>query len=166
LAEEPLLKCSLNLFIVKKKIIFLLLGTTSLVLSIKQEAKGHEINPSRVRLMDTLIVSANLNVKAVEAKSDSSHHIVYHAPIMKREVSFGPGDPDATAPLSAVPDSVITLRARSQMKAYLDNLIIDPKSIGLLKNAKDLFEREIDDSLVNSGHSINALRQAILVPLK
>jgi hypothetical protein len=165
LVEERLLKCSFNLIAMKKKILFLLVGTTSLVVSIKQEAKGAGINPLRMGLRDTLVLSADVNTKADKAKSDSTHHVTYPAPIIKGAVIFCPGDPDGIAQLSAAPDAAVVVRAKAQMKAYLDDLIIDPESIGL-KTAKDLVKREIDESYANSEVSIYALWQANLLPLK
>jgi len=121
----------------KYKFIFVLLSLFVLLVSFKNENKVYNITAITTGRSDTLLSAINSKFKTVKALSHKINNLVPD----KNEitdavpVSFVPNDPDRplSIPLTGANGS---LRARTELKAYLDSLTIDPKSTGLIRNAK------------------------------
>lgn len=62
-------------------------------------------------------------------------------------VGLLPIDPDDPAPLLRVTTTEGSLRARAQIKAYLDSLIVDPKPTGLITTAQGLINSAVTLSI-------------------
>jgi len=124
--------------VMKSRFIFIFLGLFVLLVSFKKENKVYNLSPATAGRSDTIVSAINAKFKAIKSLSayinlvQDKNETIYPVP-----VQFMPNDPDETDPLSIpLTDRNKTLRARTQLKAYLDSLIIDPKSINLIRKGK------------------------------
>ena len=124
--------------IMKSRFIFILLSLFVLLVSFKKENKVYNITPVATGNRDTLISAINAKFKTAKTVSANINLVSdKNAATDGVPVSFTPNDPDVTQPLLIpLTDTKGSLRARTQLKAYLDSLIIDPKSIGLIRKGK------------------------------
>jgi hypothetical protein len=118
----------------KNKMIIMLIGMCALFLSFKSQSKHGKVVLAMIGRNDTL--TSLINVKSIAAKKikDNLNFL--------RQNAFVPGqgysicDPDDMMPISSTAATDALIHARAQMKAYLDSLIIDPKSDDLITMKK------------------------------
>ncbi len=122
--------------VTKSTFVFMLLPLLVLLASFTKENKVY--NRLTAGRSDTLVWAANAKFKTVKTISAYLELVQDKNDIIRPfPVNFLPADPDETTPSSiSVTRASGSARARTQLKAYLDSLAIDPKSPGLLKNAK------------------------------
>ena len=124
--------------VTKFTLAFILLPLLVLFASFKTENKTNNTNPVALAQRDTLVSAMTARFKAAKAlgaymdRAQDKNETIRPIP-----VNFLPLDPDETIP-SQIPVTGASgsAHARTQLKAYLDSLVIDPKSPGLLKNSK------------------------------
>jgi hypothetical protein len=121
--------------VMKFTFVFMLLPLLVLLASFKKENKVYNVTGINISHSDTLVSAMTAKFKTVktlgaylELVQDKNEKI---RPV---PVSFLPNDPDGATP-SPIPVTGASgsARARTQLKAYMDSLIIDPKSSGLLR---------------------------------
>jgi len=113
--------------------IFMLLPLLVLLASFTKENKVY--NRLTAGRSDTLVWAANAKFKTVKTISAYLELVQdKNEKILPVPANFLPNDPDESTP-SPIPVTGASgsTRARTQLKAYLDSLIVDPKSPGLLK---------------------------------
>lgn len=123
--------------VTKFTFVFMLLPLLVLLASFKKENKVYNTGQVALGQRDTLVSAMTAKFKTVKTISaylelaQDKNETIRPFP-----VNFLPADPDETTPSIPVTGASGSARARTQLKAYLDSLTIDPKSPGLLKNAK------------------------------
>ena len=124
--------------VTKFTLVFILLPLLVLFASFKTEHKVY--NTTRVALgqRDTVVSAMTARFKAAKALgaymdlAQDKNETIRPIPM-----NFLPKDPDEATPTPIpVTGASGSARAKTEIKAYLDSLIIDPKSPGLLKNVK------------------------------
>jgi hypothetical protein len=151
-SEKPVMKTRFTLL--------LLLTVSFLTASLNLYGQASNISHLKKTCRDASTCKPDL--KTAKAKNDSIHYQYRNA-----SVSFGPNDPDDVTPKPVMGDTSGSLRATMAMKVYLDGLTIDPKSTDLLKNAKNVFTRALNESKVDNNElSFNEFQKANLLPLK
>jgi len=116
----------------KNKMFIMLIWMCALFVSFKSESKYVAL--ATINCNDTL--TSLINLKSITAKKikDSLNFL--------RQNAFVPGqgysicDPDDMMPISSTAATDALIHARAQMNAYLDSLIIDPKSDDLIAKKK------------------------------
>jgi hypothetical protein len=124
--------------VTKFTLAFILLPLLVLFASFRNENKVYNTDLVALGQRDTLVSAMTAKFKTVKTLGaylelvQDKNEIIHPIP-----VNFLPLDPDETTP-SPIPvtGSSGSVRAKTEIKAYLDSLIIDQKSPGLLKNAK------------------------------
>ncbi len=119
--------------VTKFTFVFMLLPLLVLLASFTKENKVH--NRLAAGRSDTLVWAANAKFKTVKTISAYLELVQdKNEKILPVPANFLPNDPDETKsspiPVTGASGSA---RARTELKAYLDSLIVDPKSPGLLK---------------------------------
>jgi len=117
---------------------FILLPLLVLFASFKTENKVYNANPVAFGQRDTIVSAMTAKFKTVKTISAYLDLVRdKNETIRPVPANFLPNDPDETTPSSIpVAGASGSARARTQLKAYLDSLIIDPKSVGLIRNVK------------------------------
>ena len=122
------------------KAILILPALCVLLVSFKKANNFYYTNLFTLNQSDTLASTIDYKFKTLKTVNNNPDGYV---PIKHQKVKFVPRDPDANESL-VIPlsETTETLRARIQARKYLDSLIIDPKSTGLVKNAKRVFDHK------------------------
>jgi hypothetical protein len=142
----------------KTSIILLHVSAYFLMVSFKKEDNIRQFHPATISDTIASKMPIKLKLTAANKPTDSINHS--GSSDLIPGLGYYPIDPDETLPPATATDSNATHRAREQMKAYLDSLIIDPRSADL-KMEKAVLYNEASRSKTNQVDVLKQLHKII-----